>query len=100
MVVMTVELMSLLMVHFLCNAQASVTQMSVSDAKHCSAQFEQLKIGFHPDFTLEEFNRLEDAERSRISVEAYDFYRKWLGENPDIVLKLKDTSALMLSARL
>lgn len=93
---MTIELTTLLMVHFLCNAQAAVVPATAQDAIYCVSNFEALKLRLHDGgVTPEELGTLTESERTKLSVEAYGSYRKWLAENPAMVRKLRDMSVLM-----
>ena len=96
---MNVELVSLVLVHFLCNAQAEITRMSMGEAMYCSENFEDLKASLHPDLTPEKFRKLDDRRRGRASVEGYGYYKDWVAANPELVARLKDTAALLASAQ-
>jgi hypothetical protein len=83
----------------MCNARAEVMLMSVSEARYCGENFEHLKIQFHPSVAYDEFIKMDETRRAKISVEAYRHYSGWLNSNPTIVLRLRDASTVMLSAR-
>ena len=92
---MNIELISLVLVHFLCNAQAEVTRVSIGDAMYCSENFEDVKASLHPDFTPETFRKLDGRGRGRASVEGYAYYKDWVAANPELVARLKNAAALL-----
>jgi hypothetical protein len=94
---MNIELVSLVLVHFLCNAQAEITLMSTGDAMYCSENFEDVKASLHPRLTPEAFRKLGDRQRGRTSVEGYGYYKDWVAANPELVARLKDAAALLAS---
>ena len=96
---MPIDLISLILVHFLCTEQARVDPMPINEAAYCSSNFERLKISLHPDLTHEEYANLDEKERSKISVEAYRYYKEWRASNPALVAKLEEISAYVTIAQ-
>lgn len=94
---MNVELVSLVLVHFLCNAQAEIARVSMGDVMYCSENFEAVKASLHPRVTPETFRRLDARERARASVEGYAHYKDWLAANPELVAQLKAAAASIVS---
>ncbi|MEM6464614.1 MAG: hypothetical protein AAF724_22160 [Pseudomonadota bacterium] len=85
-------LASLLLTHFICNAQAAVQPVSPEEALRCSRNFETLKFYLHPQMTSAEAAKMSSAQRAKKSVEAYAFYVAWKKANPELVAHLKETS--------
>lgn len=95
---MPIDFFTLLVVHMLCNARAEVDVMPMQEAQVCSENFEKLKLKLHPEYSYKEFRALKPSGRAKVSVEAYQYYTRWIAENSGINAKLKAGASMMASA--
>lgn len=95
---MPIDFFALLVVHALCNAKAETMVLSAPEANQCSENFDRLKISLHPNITVEQFQSMEPSQRAKLSVEAYAYYRRWIGANAEIYAQLNAGARLMATA--
>ncbi|NDW52670.1 hypothetical protein [Aliiroseovarius sp. PrR006] len=94
---MQIELISLLMVHFLCNASAQEGPLNMDAALFCSSNFERVKVALHPTLSLEAYDQMTTEERVEISVEGYAYYKAWLQENPDLSEQFRLSATVVMT---
>ena len=86
---MSIQILSLLTLHYFCNAVAETTPLTWEEANLCVANFEELKVLLNPEIAMPEFEGLATPDRAKVSVESYRYYREWVAGNPALVEQLK-----------
>ncbi len=81
---MNIKLLILFFTHALCNNMAEEAILSAPDANFCSGNFEELKLHLNPQMDWESFQALPSAERARVSVESYAYYRQWVDAHAEL----------------
>lgn len=95
---MSIEIMTFLVVHSLCNSIALQGPLPIDQATKCSENFERLKIALDPDVSWEEFSSFSPEKRNAYSVAAYAHYVRWQTENAERYRRLTKGADLMVRA--
>jgi len=82
---MPTELLSLIALHFACNAVAETRHISTYEAVACTRVYTEVKLAFVDGMDFEEYASLSPAERFEINKMGYLAYLAWKNDHPAMV---------------
>ena len=79
---MTGELLTLIALHFMCNAEAESRILTAPEARLCDDNFTKVKLAFAGGPEIADYRTLPLGDQVRLNRVGYARYRDWLAANP------------------
>lgn len=86
---MTTEILALIAFHFACSDISEHRPLAAHELRTCSAAYQQIKLAFVPDVTVQEFVMLPASKRANVNREGFAEFLKWRQQNPSTVAHLE-----------
>ncbi|WP_299735363.1 hypothetical protein [uncultured Roseobacter sp.] len=85
---MTPETLALIASYLMCSEAAEVRVLDSSEIEHCTSIYTEVKLGFVPEVSLDEYQIMSAAQRAEVNQRGYAGFLAWRSSNAGPVTEL------------